>query len=110
MRRLQGQAWGGNIDASGFADANTHRVGVKLNAQGVNVNALLKDVAQSDRLEGLGRVTADLQSAGKTTADMRSHLKGHAALQLRDGAIKGINLAKSLRQAKAMLGSSGTRC
>jgi AsmA protein len=104
LSRLQGQAWNGNVDASGFADARSNRIGVKLNASGVNVNALLKDVAQNDRLEGTGRVTAELQSAGKTTGEMRSQLKGNAALQLRDGAIKGINLAKSLRQAKAMLG------
>jgi AsmA protein len=104
LSRLQGQAWGGAIDASGFADGRVNRVGAKLSASGVNVNALLKDVAQSDRLEGTGRVTADLQSDGKTTAEMRSRLKGTAALQLRDGAIKGVNLAKSLRQAKAALG------
>ena len=104
LSRLQGQAWGGNVEATGFADARSNRVGVKLNASGVNVNALLKDVAQSDRLEGTGRVTADVQSAGKTTGEMRSRLKGNTALQLRDGAIKGINLAKSFRQAKATLG------
>ena len=104
LRRLQGQAWGGNVEASGFADARSDRLGVKLNANGVNVNMLLKDVAQSDRLEGTGHVAADVQSVGKTTNEMRSHLRGNAALQLRDGAIKGINLAKSFRQAKATLG------
>jgi AsmA protein len=38
---------------------------------------------------------------------MRSRLHGAAALQLRDGAIKGLNLAKSLRQAKAALSLRG---
>lgn len=100
---LSGNAWGGSIDASGVADSRTDRIGVKLNANNVNVNALLKDVASSDRLEGTGRVSADLAMRGKTVAELRSRLSGGAALQLRDGAINGINLAQTFRQAKAVL-------
>jgi AsmA protein len=48
-------------------------------------------------------VTADVQSAGRTDTELRRALGGSAALQLRDGAIKGVNLAKVLRQAKAAL-------
>ena len=73
-------------------------------ATGVDVNALVKDVAAKDWIEGNGRVNFDLDSAGRSINEMKSRLKGTAALQLRDGAIKGINLAKSLRQAQAALG------
>jgi AsmA protein len=69
----------------------------------VNVNALLKDVAGKDILDGTGRVVADIDTAGHSVGEMRSRLHGTAALQLRDGAIKGLNLAKSLRQAKAAI-------
>lgn len=100
---LAGKAWNGSIDASGFADANGQRVGVKLGGSGVDVHALLKDVAAFDRLEGTGRVNADVQSAGHSIGELKRGLSGTAALQLRDGAIKGINLAKALRQAKAAL-------
>ena len=101
--RLVGRAWGGNIDASGSADARNQRVAVKLAASGVNVNALLKDVAGKDLLEGTGRVTADVTTSGANLGALRSNLAGTAALQLRDGAVKGINLARTLRQAKAAL-------
>jgi AsmA protein len=37
---------------------------------------------------------------------MKSRLQGSASVQLRDGALKGYNLAKSLRQAKAALSTS----
>lgn len=104
ITKLQGRSWGGNIEASGFADARASKVGVQLAASGVNINALLKDVAAKDLLEGTGRVTADLASTGKTVGELRSHLAGQAAVQLRDGAIKGVNLAQSLRRAKATLG------
>lgn len=100
---LQGKAWGGALDATAFADARASRIGVKANATGVNVNALLKDVAAKDILEGTGRVTVDVDTAGRSVGELRSHLHGNAALQLRDGAVKGVNLAKTLRQAKAAL-------
>jgi AsmA protein len=67
------------------------------------VNALLKDVANQDTLSGTGRVTLDVDSAGATVNQMRSHLKGTAALALRDGSVKGYNLARALREAKAAL-------
>jgi AsmA protein len=103
VTQLQGRAWGGQVNATAFADARASRVAIKGAANGVNVNALVKDVAAKDWIEGTGRVTVDLDTAGRSVSEMKSRLKGSAALQLRDGAIKGINLAKSLRQAKAAL-------
>jgi AsmA protein len=100
--KLTGRAWGGQIDASGSASAKG-ALAVQLNASGVNVNALLKDVAGKDILEGTGRVQANVTTSGSTLGALRSNLTGTAALQLRDGAVKGINLAKSFRQAKAAL-------
>ena len=103
IARLAGRAWGGSIDGSGSADARSQRIAVKLAANGVNVNALLKDVAGKDLLEGSGRVSADVTTSGASLGTLRSNMAGTAALQLRDGAIKGINLARTMRQAKAAL-------
>ena len=101
--RLSGSAWGGRLDGSGSADARNQRIAVKLAASGVDVNAMLKEVAGKDLLEGRGRVNADINTSGATVGALRSNLAGTAALQLRDGAIKGINLARTMRQAKAAL-------
>jgi len=103
ITRLTGRAWNGSFEASGSADADSRRVAVKLDATGVDVNALLKNVADKDLLEGTGRVAADLASNGATMGALRSNLAGSAAVQLRDGAIKGINLARVFRQAQAAL-------
>ncbi len=100
---LQGKIWSGSIDASAFADARASRVAVKATASGVNINALLRDVAGKDILEGNGSVVVDVDAAGHSVSEMKSRLHGTAAMQLRDGAIKGLNLAKSLRQAKAAM-------
>jgi AsmA protein len=103
VTRLAGHAWGGSVEGSGSADAKSRKIGVKLVAQGVNANALLKDVTGKDLLEGTGRVSADITTSGATLGALRSNLAGAAALQLRDGAVKGVNLARTLRQAKAAL-------
>jgi AsmA protein len=103
IARLVGRTWGGTVDASGSAEAKSKRVAVKLAADKVDVNAMLKNVAGKDLLEGTGHVNADVNSAGATVGAMRSALAGTVALQVRDGAVKGVNLAKTLRQAKAAL-------
>lgn len=103
ITELRGQAWGGQLNATAFADARASRIAIKGAASGVNVNALVKDVAAKDWIEGTGRVVWDIDTAGRSVNEMKSRLQGSAALQLRDGAIKGINLAKTLRQAKSAL-------
>lgn len=100
---LQGKVWGGSVDASALAEASTGRVGIKGAAHGIDIHSALKDVAAKDSMEGTGRVTMDLEATGRSVNELKSRLQGQLALQLRDGAIKGINLAKSLRQAKAAL-------
>ncbi len=105
--KLAGRAWGGTVDGSGSAESSSRRVAVKLAADGVDVNALLKNVAGKDLLEGTGRVTADVNTAGATVGALRSALAGQVALQVRDGAVKGINLARMLRQTKAALALKG---
>ncbi|HEX3141093.1 MAG TPA: AsmA family protein [Rhizobacter sp.] len=104
VNQLAGKAWGGSFTGTAFADARASRVALNATATGVNVNTLLKDVAHKDVLEGTGRVVLNVDGAGRSANELKSRLKGAAGLQLRDGAIKGVNLAKSLRQAKATLG------
>src|SRR5919197_324142 len=82
------------------------RVAVKEPMNGVNVGPLLRDFAQKDTLEGKGTVALDVNAAGKSVNTMKKALAGTARVQLKDGAIKGINLAEVFRRAKTALGSS----
>jgi AsmA protein len=104
IARLAGRAWNGALDLNGTVDAKGPRVALKANADGVDVNALLKDVAGKDLLEGTGRVVADVTTRGPSVGAMRSNLDGNVALRLVNGAVKGVNLARSFRQAKSALG------
>jgi AsmA protein len=64
----------------------------------------MKDLADKDLLEGRGNVALDVSSRGDSVAAMKKALGGTASLSLKDGAIKGINLAQSLRDIKGKLG------
>ncbi len=98
VSQLSGRAWGGSFQAQGSADANKQTVGLKLDATEVDIAALLSDVAQFKKLEGRGRVNADVTTRGTSVNQFKQALGGRAAFQLRDGAVRGINLAKTLRQ------------
>jgi AsmA protein len=96
--------------ASGALGAQADgRVAFKETLQGVAIGPLLRDFAKKDTLEGKGNVSLDVNAAGKTVEAMKKSLAGTARVQLKDGAIKGINLAEVFRKAKSALGSQEAR-
>lgn len=106
LQNLSGGAWGGRFQAQGNAQAGANqKLALRGTAESVDINALLKDVAGKDVLEGRGQLKWDVVTGGRTVPQFTSGLDGTASLLLRDGAVKGINLAKSLRDAKARLGA-----
>jgi AsmA protein len=97
--------YGGSTSGTLSADANGNRFHVKDAAQGVSVGPLLRDAAQKDILEGRGNVTLDVTTTGATVPALKKALAGTARVQLKDGAIKGYNLADSARNVKSALGA-----
>ena len=85
--------------------AATPVIAVRQNLTGVSVGQLLKDAANFDTLEGKGNVSLDVSGQGGTVSAIKKALNGSAAVRLTDGAIKGINIAASIRNAKAKLGA-----
>jgi AsmA protein len=85
------------------------RVAVKESLTGVSIGPLLRDFAQKDVLEGKGNLALEVNAAGKTVDAMKRSLAGSAGVQLKDGAIKGINIAEVLRKAKSALSSQQER-
>ena len=63
------------------------------------------DAADKDVLEGRGTVNLDVTTAGATVSALKKGLNGTSSFNLRDGAIKGVDVAGTLRKAKALLGS-----
>lgn len=100
----------GSANGSLSLNAAGNRIAVKQHLTGVNINPLMKDLADKDLLEGRGNVALDITSHGDTVTAMKKALGGNASVNLKDGAIKGINLAQTLRDLKGKLGAaSGKR-
>lgn len=93
--------YGGSLAGSLTLDANGNAVAVKEKLSGVNINPLMKDAVDKDVIEGRGSVALDVTARGATVGAMKKALAGSASLSLKDGAVKGINLAQSLRELKA---------
>jgi AsmA protein len=97
--------YGGTVSGALTADANGNKIHVKEAVQNVALGALLRDMAQKDVLDGRGNVTLDVQTSGGTVTALKKALAGSARVEMKDGAIKGINLADSARNVKSALGA-----
>jgi AsmA protein len=97
VRRLAGRAWAGSFDASGSADAASVRLALRLRADDVDLHALLADTLGHESLRGRGRLGADLRSQGSTLGAVRAGLNGRLSLALRPVALRGVDLAQTLR-------------
>jgi AsmA protein len=98
----------GSVNGSAMVNAIDNSLAVRQNLSGVAIGPLLRDAVSQDVLEGRGNIALDVTSAGNTVTAIKKALNGTAALSLKDGAIKGINLAQSLRNAKSLF-SAGKR-
>lgn len=106
---LSANLYQGSVDSVIGIDANQNRFAVKQNLTGVFVGPLLRDALAKDLLEGRGDIGLDVTAAGTTVGALLRTLAGSAKLGLKDGAIKGINLAQSLRGAKNMLATKSAQ-
>ncbi len=97
----------GTLAGSASVNANGNLFGLKQQLSGVAIGPLLRDATGKDMMEGKGNVQMDVQTSGATVSALKKALAGTAGLNLRDGAIKGINLAESFRKAKSVLGAKG---
>ena len=97
----------GTLAGAVSVNANTNAFAIKQNLTGININPLMKDAINKDMLEGKGNINLDVTAVGNTPSALKKALNGSAAINLRDGAYKGINLAKSFRDAKSALSLGG---
>ncbi len=101
---LSAQLYGGSVKGSLSAAAGKpQRFTLKQHASNIHVGPLLRDTLDKDTLEGRGNVNLDLRASGANFDQLMRSLDGSAALQLRDGSVRGINLAQTVRNAKAQV-------
>lgn len=107
---LSANLYKGSVNGSVSVNAQaTPVIAVNQMLSGIDIAALTKDAADFDTLEGRGNVGMNLTMRGDTVSAMKQALNGTMSLNLADGAIKGINIAKKLRDAQGMLGKASSQ-
>lgn len=106
--------YGGRLAASATASTGSspaaNKVNLKADFTSIAIEPLLKALADQDMLEGSGNLNLAVNTGGGTVEAMKRSLGGNVALNLKNGAIKGINLGEKLREAKNMFkANAGTQ-
>ena len=102
---IKATLYGGSYSGDVTYDARANVPGLQLaqNLSDVDIAALLKDGFGSDRLSGRGNLTMQLAGSGLTSDVLIGNLNGRAALNLVNGAVRGIDLWYELERAQALL-------
>lgn len=87
------------LDVSG----QTPKLQVTQKLSRVLAGPLLKDLIGEDKLDGTGNIDLNLTSRGGTVNQIKRALNGNLSFQFTDGAVKGFNLAKMIRDTRAKL-------
>jgi AsmA protein len=100
--------YGGTLNANAGVVADGNRIAAKAALAGVAIGPLLKDMIEREPVDGHGNVNLDLTTSGPTVGALRLGLNGTASIALRDGAIKGVNVAQRIRDGQSLLNLGGT--
>jgi len=77
---------------------------IKLDLKGVQAGPLIRDAAAKDLISGTLTADADLIMAGDTPDRIKKTLDGRGQLIFTDGAIQGVDIAGTVRNAAAKAG------
>jgi AsmA protein len=96
----------GDVSAQGSVDVRQDepRSELSLDAKGIQVGPLLKDVLSKSLLEGDAKAEMTITMAGDSAQKIKRTLNGQGDLLFKDGAIKGIDLAGMVQNVKAAFG------
>lgn len=91
--------YNGKLDSNIVIDASKSQAAFAANAKmsGVELGALMQDAMKMDFISGQGNVDINITSRGNMFSLLKKSLNGKLSVHLADGAVKGINLAKSTR-------------
>ncbi|OEF26941.1 AsmA family protein [Vibrio rumoiensis] len=104
LQRLAANLYGGSVNANARIDArkNTPTYSIHKEVKGVQVQPLLKDVANMDFVSGTGNITADLTGQSFITDKVKQNLAGVIKLNFADGSFYGVNVAHEIRTVQAL--------
>lgn len=86
------------VDARG-----TPSISFRQDMKNIAIGPLLVDAINNDMLEGKGTLNVDVTTSGNSVNALKKALAGKAAVNLADGAVKGIDIAGTVRDIKSKL-------
>jgi len=98
--------YSGRLDANSVIVANgqSERLTVSGGLKNVRIDPLLRDLTgKPERLSGVASIATNLNASGLSQPALRKTLAGTMAVNVSDGAVKGVNVAQFLREAQARL-------
>ena len=105
LTRLTAGVFRGALDASAMlGDSGQHALRMRLT--GVDAGMALRALAGRDALEGRGDLSLNVTGGGQTLAALERSLDGTAAIALRDGALRGVDLAALLRRVRQAIATA----
>lgn len=97
---LSAHLYNGSIAGDIAVDASKAQAAFAVNAKlnGIEIGPLLQDALNMDFVNGKGSVGINVTTQGDRVSLLKKALNGTLSVNLADGAVKGINLAKSVRE------------
>jgi AsmA protein len=99
---LSARLYQGGMDGKLSINAANNGFAANAKLSGIDIAPLLKDAAELELVEGRGNIALDLTSKGNTVSGLKQALNGKAAVDLADGAIKGINLTRLVQGIQSL--------
>lgn len=81
----------------------TPSISFKQDMKNIAIGPLLVDAINNDMLDGKGTLNVDVTTSGNSVNALKKALAGKAAVNLADGAVKGIDIAGTVRNIKSKL-------
>jgi AsmA protein len=79
------------------------RISANEKLTGIQAGPLLRDLQGEEKITGKGDVTVKVNAVGAEADSIKKTLNGNAAFIFRDGALKGVNIGRMIREARARL-------
>ncbi len=80
---------------------STPSIVFKQDMRNIAIGPLLVDAINNNMLSGKGTLNVDVTASGNTVGALKKALAGNVAINLADGAIKGVDIAGTLRDIKS---------
>ncbi|MFC4160934.1 AsmA family protein [Chitinimonas lacunae] len=104
LEPLEAEVYGGRLKGRLSIDVRKEpKLALRQSLTGMEVEALLGDVLQLDRIAGRGNLQLDLYSRADSVESIRRHLGGAIEVSLTRGTLSGIDIGDTLRSLRANL-------